>query len=354
LGGRSLIMMRIFGDTSVGKRGASQVFIGKSGEWLPIGTGANGSVNCQLEWNGDLYVGGDFTSIGGVTTTGIARWSGGSWYAVGGGIGTGYVVDICVYNNELYCLGTSSNLAGTGRNYFAKWNGTSWSGVGGSDLSDAAYALYVWDSKLLIGGQFFTAGGTSAFCIASWNGSSFADYSGGNGMIPITDFTDDGSTLYNVGGGYTSLVQEWSGSAWSSLGGDTGGSGGLFATQAYGGDLYVGGAEQYIDDGVSNVYVGCLGKLSSGSWSAVGALTTGLQELTTWNSNLIACGTFTNSGLNRIAQYDGTTLSAIGAGFNNVVYSVGKYGKFLVAVGDFTASGSTSIDRIAYWSRPEP
>jgi hypothetical protein len=80
-------------------------FPGSSGNLLPtdINSSNDSFINSFCEYNGDLYVGGNFTGIGGVVAHGIARWNGSSWSSVGIGNFLEYrVSDMCIFNGELY------------------------------------------------------------------------------------------------------------------------------------------------------------------------------------------------------------------------------------------------------------
>lgn len=322
------------------------------GEWLPLGTGANGAVVDLCEYNGGLIVVGSFTSIGGVTTTGVGFWDG-SWHDVGGGIDSSLQSATCcaVYGGSLYVGGVFTSIGGTSASRIARFDGTDWHAVG-SGLDDAPYRMIVFDGKLIVCGQFFNAGGSFAFAVAAWNGSSWSDYSTNNGMIPLTDFTLYGSTIAMSGGaGAGHMTQVWSGTQWDEIG-SLAGSGGQYGIQEYASELYVAGDMGSITPPPETVSVGSLAKYASGTWSAVGSFNNAANCLTVWDSKLIIGGAFTNVGP-AVAQYNGTSVTGMGAGFNSTVYKLGKYGSLLVAVGFFTASGSTSINRVGYWSVPE-
>src|SRR4051794_21393472 len=56
--------------------------------WVTMGNmpGVNGTVYASVrDAAGNLYVGGQFTTAGGVITTNIAKWDGTNWTAVGTG-----------------------------------------------------------------------------------------------------------------------------------------------------------------------------------------------------------------------------------------------------------------------------
>lgn len=56
-------------------------------------------VSCMATYNNDLYVGGNFTSIGGYVANGIAKWNGNNWSPVDTAEGA---IDMVVFNNKLY------------------------------------------------------------------------------------------------------------------------------------------------------------------------------------------------------------------------------------------------------------
>jgi hypothetical protein len=75
---------------------ASRIARWNGTSWSALGSGISGlpnftSVNALTVLpNGDLVAGGQFTSAGGVSANGIARWDGTSWSALGSGMGGQY------------------------------------------------------------------------------------------------------------------------------------------------------------------------------------------------------------------------------------------------------------------------
>lgn len=110
--------------------------------------------------NGDLYAGGQFTQAGGVTTKGVARWNGTTWSSVGGGINN-YVYTLAITNSgDLYAGGLFTTAGTTTVSNIAKWNGTTWSTFG-TGLNDRVYALGLrtgTNGQLLAGGNFTNVG----------------------------------------------------------------------------------------------------------------------------------------------------------------------------------------------------
>ncbi len=204
------------------------------GEWSPLGSGFpfNG-VNALIEFDDGsgpaLYAGGEFGSVGGITTKGIARWNGASWSAVGGGI-TGARVDaFAVFDDgagsALYAAGSFASAGGVDASSIARWNGSTWSalgiGVGGSVAS-----LAVFDdgsgSQLYAGGFITSAGGLAATGIARWDGATWSTIPGpGFGLQELAVFENElyaAGSFASIGGVPVANIARWNGSAWSAVG----------------------------------------------------------------------------------------------------------------------------------------
>ena len=93
--------------------------------WSELGSGINGTVNCMSVINSNLYVGGTFTSAGGISVSNIAMWNG-SWNAIGSGT-NGTIYSMTNYGNTLYIGGNFSLAGGITVSSFALLNDTSWS-----------------------------------------------------------------------------------------------------------------------------------------------------------------------------------------------------------------------------------
>lgn len=125
--------------------------------WVPVGTGITGAptatVFAMKEYNGNLYVAGNFDVAGGVAVNNIARWNGTNWSNPGGGIGGGdsLVVDLEVFNNELYAGGSFTD---PGSNV-VKFNGSTWSTLaGGGVYFGGVTSLAAFGNSLIVGGGF--------------------------------------------------------------------------------------------------------------------------------------------------------------------------------------------------------
>ena len=96
--------------------------------WHALGTGSNGTIFCiAADSNGNIYVGGRFTTINGVSATNIAKWDGTAWSALGTGTNDTVFAITFDKTGNLYAGGFFTTAGGTTANRIAKWNGTTWS-----------------------------------------------------------------------------------------------------------------------------------------------------------------------------------------------------------------------------------
>ena len=79
-----------------------------------LGEGANGPVFTIVLHGNYIYVGGGFTSIGGVKANGIARFDGSEWTALGSGV-DGDVYAMAFKDDQVYVGGLSGRPVGRPR-----------------------------------------------------------------------------------------------------------------------------------------------------------------------------------------------------------------------------------------------
>ncbi len=398
-------------DAGVISVSASTGCVGEYG-WLPgFGLpGLNGPAYAMTVFDDGtgpaLYVGGDFTMAGGVAANNIARWDGSAWTSLGeaGANGVqGWVFALEVFDDgrgrALYCGGDFLTAGGVPASGIAKWDGASWSALGADSsngVNDTIFALAAFDDglgagpALCAGGAFTTAGGVEANRVARWNGSSWSSLGTGPangiaGIVRTLAHYDDGSgrgSILVAGGDFTSAgglpanrVAQWNGRSWLSLG--TGASNGVTGTVralatyddgfGSGPALFVGG--DFIFAG--GVPSGRIARWNGDSWSSVGAgpaqgvsgpVRTFLVVNRYAGSELYVGGDFTSTGgitANHVAKWNGRAWESLGTGSENgVVGTVGALAAFddgsadgpVVHVGGgFVNAGGVPANRMARW-----
>src|SRR2546425_2024861 len=249
-------------------------------------------------YNGQLYVGGGFGTINGIANcTRLCRWNGTAWSDVGGGAigGNGTTVKaLAVYNGELYVGGNFTKVNNnTLMKNFAKFKDSTstWSAVGTAP-TNTVFALAVYKGELHLAGTFTAAGGvTGADFIAKWNGTNYSLVGAAstikNNAAALAVYNNELylGGFFNTGTAPPSpcnKIIKWNGTSWTCAGTGTELNNDVNVLAAYCGELYVGG-------------------------------------LFTTAANI--------TGADRIVKWDGTTWSIVGGAtaLNNWVYGIGVY-----------------------------
>jgi hypothetical protein len=107
--------------------------------------------------NSFMYVGGQFSGVGGQVSMGSAMWDGFIWHPLGDYCGaTVWHQAMEIYRGDLYTGGgLYYNEDEEYRTFITKWNGESWDSIGGA-FSDNIFALEIFRDTLYIGGGFQT------------------------------------------------------------------------------------------------------------------------------------------------------------------------------------------------------
>jgi hypothetical protein len=363
---------------------------------LPCGTsnGVNGNVFAIVVSGSDIYVRGEFTTLGdGTSANHIAKWNGSTWSVLPCGKSNGvngFINAIAVSpngigGNDIYVGGAFTSLGdGTSANHIAKWNGNTWSvltcgksnGVNGFVTSIAVSPSGKGGNDIYVGGWFITLGdSTSANYIAKWNGSTWSvlpcgKSNGVNGIvnaIAVSPNGKGGSDVY-AGGQFTTLgdstsannIAKWNGNTWSGL--TCGSSNGVKGYGVYaiaispngigGSNVYVGGRFTSFGDGTS---ANNIAKWNGSKWSVLpyGKSNGVYADVTiitvnpngTGGSDIYVGGQVynlgddiyaDNSSVNCIAKWDGSTWSVLPCGKSNGV----KGSAYLIAVNPNGTGGS--------------
>lgn len=328
-----------------------------------------------------LFVGGRFTSAGGVLANCIAKWDGTSWSALGSG--TNFDVRaLAVFDDgsgpKLFAGGIFSTAGGVNIGYgIARWDGSTWSAVG-SGLNGAVNALVVHDSgsgpALHAGGAFSFAGSTAVNRVARWDGASWSPLGAGVGncascqdqvVWTLATFDDGSGPKLHAGGKFPVAggvnVARWDGSTWSGLGGGTADavSDLVVHDDGTGPALYAAGNFSF----AGGVPAKKVARWNGQAWSGVGVPNTDYAfTLASFDDGsgpaLYAGGWFF------LQRWDGTAWSPFGGGVGGgsggslEVYSLfaGEIGgeRSLFVGGQFATSGGIESPNIAEWGCSEP
>jgi hypothetical protein len=314
--------------------------------WSSLGTGSSNGVNSTVYElavvGNEVFVGGAFTSAGGVSANYVARFNTqtNTWSSLGTGSSNGVnstVYELAVVGNEVFVGGEFDSAGGVSANRVARFNTqtNTWSSLGtgsSNGVNGFVYALAVVGNEVFVGGEFDSAGGVSANNVARFN------------------------TQTNT---------------WSTLGtGSSNGVNGVVAALAVvGNEVFVGGGFTSAG-GVSANYVArfntqtntwsSLGTGSSNGVSSVGGFAP-VNALAVVGNEVVVGGFFTSAGgvsANKVARFNTqtNTWSSLGTGSSNGVsvggvsggvYALAVSGNEVYVGGEFTSAGGVSANSVA-------
>ncbi|MBX3410590.1 MAG: immunoglobulin domain-containing protein [Phycisphaeraceae bacterium] len=180
------------GFTTVGSLMANSIarYNPTTGEWSALSSGLMSTDGrsprvdaLAVLPDGDVIVGGFFTSAGGVEAKNIARYNptSGTWSSLGSGTDYSVYALAVLPGGEMIAGGRFNTAGGVGASRIARYNPNTgvWSAMGeGVTINLPHYTAEVWslavlsDGDVIVGGLFTTAGGVAAKNIARYNPST--------------------------------------------------------------------------------------------------------------------------------------------------------------------------------------
>jgi hypothetical protein len=340
-----------------------------------------------------FYVGGSFSSIGGIAAHNIARWDAGGWRPLGAGLTSGRVQSNRIFGpgtgiarvkaialdgaGNCYVGGMFDSAGGMPAGNVAKWDGASWSRLGQGIRGVSVNAL-AWDGKgnLFAGGLFDTAGGLPIRNLARWNGSRWD---------PVGDTTDStinalafdgrgnlyaGGAFNKIGGIAAKKIALWDGSAWHPLVRDIFPSRSACAVNSIvmgsGDRIYAGGSFSSID----GILVNNIAVLSGNKWNPLGGgalfnkyinsyFPTEIRSIALEKDSTIYIGGLFDSlggaSVRNVAQWNGKTWNRLASGTNGGVNALGIDDTLLILGGVFDTAGPDRSDKLAKFNlKPVP
>lgn len=185
--------------------------------WAGVGaSGANGTVySVAFDATGNLFAAGAFTTIGGTGAAGAAYWTGSAWVSAA----TGFPA--IVGANPSLQLGPDGRMYCSVNSAVYVWTGSTWSSVGSAD--NTVLRLKTTGGRLYAVGSFTTMGGVSANRIARYNGSIWEPLGSGAPSGSINSVATDAAGSVYVGGAFIASIGSvtlidslavWNGSSW--------------------------------------------------------------------------------------------------------------------------------------------
>jgi hypothetical protein len=360
-----------------------------SGTWSTLGTGSSNGVNNRVSAlamvGNEVFVGGYFTWAGGVSANYVARFNTltNTWSTLGTGSSNGvnnWVYALAVSGNEVFVGGLFTSAGGVSANRVARFNTltNTWSALGtgsSNGVNNVVYALAVMGNEVVVGGDFTSAGGVSANRVArfntqtnTWSSLGTGSSNGVNNVVYALAVVGNevfvGGTFTSAGGVSANRVARFNTltNTWSSLG--TGVNNLVAALAVSGSEVVVGGFFTQAG-GVSANGVASF-NTQTNTWSTLGTgssngVNNWVQALAVVGNEVYVGGWFTLAGgvsANRVARFNTltNTWSSLGTGSSNgvngTVFALAVVGNEVVVGGTFTSAGGVSANNVARYFPP--
>lgn len=338
--------------------------------WSGFGTGLTGSLpfnpskggyTVLVEPSGDVIVGGNFTSAGGVPASCLARWSGGGWTAIGD---TDREVQSLAFasNGDLLAGGQFQSIGGQTIARLARNNAGFWSGFGMPAPPIVAVSTTsvraiepLPNGRFLAAGDFPGAGTARTRNVALFDGVQLtAPTPGTDGKVAAMAALPNGDVV--ASGDFTSfrgvpcdgLVRRSPSGSWTALSPGPLLGVAAMAPTANGDLLLVGPIATPLT--VSTTLV----RSSNGVPTVIASVDPGGrlgEPLELDDGSIVVCGFGTLAGLplSRVLRYDGTSWSALGFVSEGGTGALAKLPGGGLLAGGSRSLQSTLVSNVARW-----
>lgn len=236
-----LVVVGDFWNNSQPCVGCNGVAVWDGVSWSPLGNGVNNDVLSCTVWNNELVIAGDFTQADGVPVSRIIKWNGTNWESVGPiGSFDNDIRTMVEFEGELWVGGDFNNVGGQGPlDGLVKYDPSIAGWVGGNSgvdliggVNETVRVLYVNpnDGNLYMGGEFPELIDGNAG-VQDFNMSGIAMYDGsewtslGTGLNEycraIHEYNGDivaGGYFTDAGGIPANKIAKWDGTNWIAMG----------------------------------------------------------------------------------------------------------------------------------------
>lgn len=259
--GISAMTPRPNGNLVVTELSSPHVFEWDTSSWQQLGTAFNWDTNSiTATQNGDIVIGGNFSSHGDQEMQSVARWDGSAWHPMGGGFPSSYhsegVLALATLSDGSVIAGGFFVIPGIPGSHTMRWDGASWSLFDDGSIGGVRALLALPNNQLVAGGSFLGSSSNPTPHVALWDGAAWRamgeglDYKvNALAVLPNGNIVAGGNFDFSGDTPVQSLAI-WDGVAWKPVGQGVQGTVDALAVDTNG-DLCVAGDFITIGDQVS-------------------------------------------------------------------------------------------------------
>ena len=284
-----------------------------NGQWQALGTGFNGTISdIQVDTKrGRIYFCGLFTTANGITVNQICYWDGSTFVAMGKGVTVGQAFTIAIAaNGDVHVGGAFTTVDGVaGNNYYARWNfaTSTWTAFGAAIPTGPINAIKIKPSNqnIYLAGNFTNwNANANADYIVSYDGTTWSALGSATLTTSVQFHGLDFDASENLYIGAGAILRKWDGTNWTTLVTVTGGSAEIYKAKVirngnviYGGDFTSPGNNIALWNGSTSIALGTgtngavydVEELSDGKFAVSGNFTTAgdlalADRIAYWNS----------------------------------------------------------------------
>ena len=333
--------------------------------WNALGAGvtsSNGRVFDIFVDGSDVYVGGVFSQVGGISANNIAKWDGSNWSALGSGL-EGGVTAIAKAGGSIFAAGSLSSAPASALGQVLRWTGSQWVAVGAVAANQSISKLASANNDLYVAGQFTAINSVPANYVAKLDTSTGVWSSLGDGVLGSVLALEVAQGSVYVGGGFASAggipvnaIAKWdiASQTWGALGNGIG-PGGISVIKLVGNRLWVGG--YFNSSGTQQINK--LAIWDGVSWSSAQLLfandpTVHVDDIDARGNEIFVTGAFVGQGSSmlRVARFSNSWQSlgqGVEDGLNDFGQAIAVTNDEVFVGGSFTSAGTTSASKIARW-----
>jgi hypothetical protein len=325
-----------------------------------VGGNSGGSPYAVATNSSGVYVGGDFTVLGGVSALRIGRWNGETrWRSMDGGVGEGTLItQVEPSPTGYYVTGWFTDIGGVPARNAAHWNGTDWEPLGDGMPAGAGMALVASGTTL-----HANAGRAIYRWDGAWQQVAKGLSDGGIYDLLVSGDIYAAGTFNSAGTTRLDGIGRWDGEKWQPLGKPRSNTDNTYhALLPYGGGIVVGYGGWYPAEDVGPFKR--IARWSGGSWSGMGE---GFEDgdvkslAVSASGKLYAAGDFSKladgTPMPHIAVWNGSSWGDVGGGLDTnsgmAEWPMTTFGETLYVGGGVTKAGGTYVNGVACWNGAE-
>ena len=174
--GESVVVAGMFGYSDALRIPHAGIWTGTG--WQTFGQGlghdpySNVYVYALVPTRDGVYAGGYFDQAGPVRVASVAEWRNDAWLDMAGGVQSphalGEIFAMLGDGRDLYVTGQFETAGGEAAANIARWDGGTWAPLGGG-IQGTGYALAMLGGRLYVGGGFYLAGDLTVSNVACWD-----------------------------------------------------------------------------------------------------------------------------------------------------------------------------------------